>query len=481
MRQQRTIYFNDARHYYLFAFEPPMALEDAWVPIDEVAGTGVDTFAYGVERGDGLFYPSRVGMMFGSDIQPFEMAAYWRTWHNMQSLIGRDLDPLTVLIDRAHEKNMDFWASLRMAGYGKMDPAHNLAEGGGGLAHEEVRDHLFKVVEELATEYETDGVELDFALPGGAPRILREEDVEQTTPVLTDYVEQLAELVRGQREGAVGVRVLPTEEMNLAQGLDVRTWLERGLVDFVVPMRYGYMILDGDMPIDWLIEAAHEADISVYGVLQPYVADESIGAEQRIWAGPPECRAAGASLLDRGCDGLYAWFMRWPLEDPERSALSELGDRGLMREKDKRYVLARRAKDGDNQYQVALPVEIKADDRQKHSIPFYLADDAQEGRVSQVLLRIKIVDLVSEDHLEIALNGKSLQAEICRREYGWNVAPYQSMWLVFDLQKVRPRQGDNRLELALVKRPDDLISALKVEEVEVVVKYHPLPTGLHRS
>ena len=26
-------------------------------------------------------------MMFGADIQPFEQAAYWRTWHNMQSLI----------------------------------------------------------------------------------------------------------------------------------------------------------------------------------------------------------------------------------------------------------------------------------------------------------------------------------------------------------------------------------------------------------
>ena len=96
-----------------------------------------------------------------------------------------------------------------------------------------------QVVEELATEYETDGVELDFALPGGAPRILREEDVEATTPILTDYVEQLAERVRGQRSGVVGARVLPTEEMNLAQGLDVRTWLERGLVDFLVPIRYG--------------------------------------------------------------------------------------------------------------------------------------------------------------------------------------------------------------------------------------------------
>ena len=37
-RQPRTLYFNDARHYYLFAFEPPMRLEDAWRPIDEVAG-----------------------------------------------------------------------------------------------------------------------------------------------------------------------------------------------------------------------------------------------------------------------------------------------------------------------------------------------------------------------------------------------------------------------------------------------------------
>ena len=75
MRKQRTIYFNDARHYYLFVFEPPMDLEDARRPIDEVAGTSVDTFSYGVERGDGLFYPSKASMRFGEDIRPFEQAA----------------------------------------------------------------------------------------------------------------------------------------------------------------------------------------------------------------------------------------------------------------------------------------------------------------------------------------------------------------------------------------------------------------------
>ena len=38
-----------------------MTLQDAWRPIDEAAGTSVDTFAYGVERGDGLFYPLQGG------------------------------------------------------------------------------------------------------------------------------------------------------------------------------------------------------------------------------------------------------------------------------------------------------------------------------------------------------------------------------------------------------------------------------------
>ena len=115
---------------------------------------------------------------------------------------------------------------------------------------------------------------------------------------------------------------------------------------------------------------------------------------------------------------------------------------------------------------MALPVEIAADDRAQHTIPFYLADDAQEGRVSQVLLRIRIVDLVSDDRLEIALNGQSLQGEICRREFGYKVVPYQGMWLIFDLQQVRPQQGANRLEIALVGRPDDLVSPLRVTDVE---------------
>ena len=484
MRQKRTIYFNDARHYYLFVFEPPMTLEDAWVPIDEVAGTAVDTFIYGVERGDGLFYPSRIGMRFGQDIQPFQLAAYWRVWHNMQSLIDRGLDPLQVLIDRAHDKNMDFIASLRMAPHGGMDPAHRLENNGGGLAHAEVRDHQYAVLEELITEYPTQGVELDFALPGGGSRVLRPEDVAATTPVLTDYVEKISAMVRKRpgEPGQIGVRVLPTEEMNRAQGLDVRTWLERGLVDFAVPLRYGYMILDPNMPIDWLIEAAHAADTAVYAMLQPYVCDEQTGAPQRVCPTSEQMRAAVANYQARGVDGLYTWFLRWPLGDTERRMLTELGDPDLVKEKDKHYVLARNVQTGEGtHYQTHLPIEIPASDtKTHHAIPFYIADDleATRNRIRQLQLKINITDLVSADRLTILLNGRSLEREICRRDYGSQVAPYIGQWLEFHLKDVLPRKGENLLEVVLEKRAEGLTSPLRIEHVELIVEYGSYPSRL---
>ena len=53
MRKRRTMYHNDARHNYLWLFEPPISMDQAWTPVDEVAGTAVDTLSYCVARGDG--------------------------------------------------------------------------------------------------------------------------------------------------------------------------------------------------------------------------------------------------------------------------------------------------------------------------------------------------------------------------------------------------------------------------------------------
>ena len=488
MTRRRTIYFNDARHSYLFVFEPPMTLEDAWRPVDEAAGTAVDTFAYGVERNDGLFYPSKVGQQFkyGEHHSQFMQAAYWRVWNNMQSLIDRGLDPLTVLIDRAHEKGMDFFASMRLGAYGGMDPAHNTRTGGRGYMHPEVRDHVFAVLEELATQYATEGVELDFAAPpGGCPFCFRPEDVKEGTAVMTDWVRRVSGMVKSRpgEVGQVGARVYPTEASNLRQGLDVRAWLREGLVDYVAPMVYGFNIVDSNMPIDWLVEAAHEADASIYPFVGPYSRSEGRRFHVREGATPAMMRAAAANNWQRGADGMYTWGMRWPLGDSERRILSELGDPDLAKEGDKHYIVSR-AVDGTEAvgYKTPpLPIDIASSDTgTRHQIPFYISDDVQgdASRVRRVLLRINIRDLVSADRLTVLLNGESLSQETCLRQTGEPIAPYMGQWLEFHLENVRPRQGENLLEVSLDRRADGLMSPLQVEDVEVIVEYGPYPSGL---
>jgi len=486
MRKKRIIYYNDARHYYLFVFEPPMRLQDAWVPVDEVAGTAVNTFLYGVARGDGLFYPSKVGGRFGADREEFELSAYWRVWNNMQSLIDRDLDPLTVLVDRAHDKGMDFIASLRMAEYESMDAAHRRDNGGGVLAHEEVRDHHYRVLEELTADYEVDAVEMDLAMPGGSP-VIPLDRAEATLPAMTEYVEKVAGMVHGHGK-QVGARVLPTEQLNRAQGMDVAAWLEQGLVDFVVPMRYAYQVLDPDMPFDWLVEAAHRSDASVYPSLQAYSDHKQIqrGAE-RLWATPEQMRAAVANCYDRGADGVLSWFLQWPLGDAERRILSELGDADIIAEQDKCYVLARDAADSDPlHYKTNLPVVIATDDAETHHpILFYIADDTEERkeRIRRILLRIRVYELVSADQLEFILNGRSLSDQSCTRDIyrgidGTVINAYSGQWLEYHLHPdAWPRKGKNLLEAVLHGRADRLTGCLEIDQVHVVVEYGPYPSS----
>ena len=485
MRNRRTIYHNDARHYYLWLYDPPMRMKDAWRPIDEVAGTAVDTFSYCVARGDGLFYPSKAGLMFGSDKQPFTNAIAWHAWHAMHSLMDRGLDPLRVLIDRAHDTGMTFWADLRLATYGGIDTSLEISNGGRYLAESEVRDHLGSIARELVLDYPSDGIELDFAIAKGSrPSYLRPSDVERYTPIVTQWIADLADVVRNRNGGGtIGARVFPVEKLNLQQGLDVRTWLAEGIVDFVVPMMYEYNRLDPNMPMDWLIELAHEHDVSVYGMLQPTVPDQemSLSSDNRIYPTIEQLRAAAASFWDRGVDGLYTWFMRWPHGDTERSFLSEMGSPDLIDEKDKTYIVLRRSQESDNpSYGAPLPMAVpEANPNDLHEIPLYVADDiAGSDRVSSATLIIKIMNLIMGDKVTILLNGHSLAGESVTRDFAHNtphVAP-RGLSLQFRLRDVLPSKGWNTLQISLDERPDLMAGGITVDQVELRVKYSPYPS-----
>ena len=495
MGKKRTIYFNDARHYYLFVFEPPMTMEDAWLPVDEVSGTGIDTFVYGASRVDGLFYPSKAGTQFkhgehGVDSPGFKQNAYWRLWHNMKSLEDRGLDVLQVLIDRAHEKGMDFFSSLRLSEYTTMDPAYRTRDGGGGWAHKEVRDYQLNVLREMAVDYNTEGIELDFAAgPGGSPPMFPDSDTAQKNMSnMTEWVASVGEMVHGRTgsPGEVGARVYPTEKMNLESGFDVKQWLKDGSVDFVVPMLYGHMLIDTGSDISWLVNAANESSASVYAILQPHYTDDNSGRRSgRGHATTEMLRAAATAYLDQGADGTYAWFLPWPVKESGRSILSEMADRDRMVEGDKHYVASRATEISKRVgLETDLPIEIEATDvGTQYEVRLYVSDDIVEksDRIQQVTLRLFINDVVSEDKFTFTLNGSSLADESVRRYSDEDRAPYWGQWLEFDLKQVHPQKGWNTLTVVLDGRPTDLISSVVVEDVELIIKYGHYPAKLDYS
>ena len=454
-RRGRTMYFNDARHYYLYAFEPPMTMEDAWRPIDELAGTAIDTFIYGVETGGELFSDTRVGKRFSADGPPFDSPIRWRAYYNMQSLIDQGLDPLQVLIDRSHQRGLDFITSLRMGG-GPRPAEYRIAVAGSATAgrgpreqcqdfgRREVRDVRFAWLEELAG-YPVEGIELDFAF---TPYYFKPGEVRLNTPVMTDYVRRISDMVRSKGSNRiVGARVFPNLQMNLAFGLDVATWLKDKLVDYVAPMYYGYFLLDADLPVESLAEVAHAAGGEVYGV-----------------------RAAAANFMARGADGLIVapWFY-WPLRDQEKSILTDLGSLQDVREKDKHYVVPRRQDDvAALGYDHPLPLPLPgADPKTSHHIPLFVADDPMSARIGRVRLLIRVDNLVTDDRLEVTLNGVSLSDELMRR----TSHRYEFQWLEFELVQQRPRQGHNKLGVSLMSRPPGLAGGVTIDQVELLIEY----------
>lgn len=473
----RTLYFNDARHFYFYSFDPPMMLKDAWRPIDEVVGTSINTFVYGVESG-GLFNDTKVGLRWGADQRPFTSLATWRTWYNMQSLIERGLDPLQVLIDRAHYWGMEFIISMRIGGtpsksihrigvagatVGGGSPRENYAD----FSHFEVRQQRFAWLEELAG-YPVEGIELDFAF---TPFYFKPDEIRAKTSLMTEYVRSISKMIRSKgKEHIVGARVFPTEQMNLALGLDVHTWLSEKLVNYVSPLFYSYHLLDPHLPFESLVETAHAYGGQVYPVLQPYyLKQEDYGS---YFARPAMIRAAAANYWAKGADGLMAWFLHWPLGDTERSILTDIGDPEIVKEKNKQYVFPPRNEEAAVLgYGQPLPLQLpKADPGFTGEIPFYVAEDLNTDRVERVRLRLKILNLATADRLKVKLNGSDLSGELLRR----TKHRYELQWLEYTLRGLRPRRGHNLLTVALEERPEGLKGGITIDLVELLVEYdHP--------
>ena len=77
MQKPKLIYYNDARHYSFYRYDPPMSLHQLQQPVDEILGTEVDTLVYGLASGQTFLHGSHVGERWGEGIAAHNRGVMW--------------------------------------------------------------------------------------------------------------------------------------------------------------------------------------------------------------------------------------------------------------------------------------------------------------------------------------------------------------------------------------------------------------------
>jgi len=122
----------------------------------------------------------------------------------------------------------------------------------------EVRAHRLQILREMATNYDIDGIELDWTRHG---RHFPAGRQKQFLNVLTDYVHEIRGMLdevarhKGRPRLILGHRVTTTIEECLSVGCDVQTWIKNGDADFLAVM--DFLHYDPNMPVE---EFAHAAE-----------------------------------------------------------------------------------------------------------------------------------------------------------------------------------------------------------------------------
>lgn len=282
-----------------------------------------------------------------------------RTWKRLRE---QGLDPLRVIAERAHELDMELHATWRPGGF-KFRPPNDHWHAGGAydrlphcrcvdregrtaarlsFAYPEVRRAGIDLLVEAA-QYPIDGICIAYnrrlplveyeqplldAFKAETGRDAREVDerdpqwLQFRCKPMTDFMTELrAALDATGKKLAVTVIVMATPEENFFYSLDLKAWIDAGLVDALVPYSSEendtcstFTTWDEPAKIDWLLDLVRGTDVKLAPNLLP----------RRAPATSYLNRAAG--LYRRGVENLFIWDVNHRYGGtPAWSAIRRLG------------------------------------------------------------------------------------------------------------------------------------------------------------
>ena len=370
-RPKRFIYNSDGSNMFIYK-QPPMQPADVYSYVDEVADSQITTFFMCPNYGMPLMYPSKVTEMIGTLLsdeklketyeegaKPEKKKTSARGIANLHGLVEAGHDPVGLVVDRAREKGLEVFITLRLNEIHDVQTAGSLIVSkfwrdhpewrvgkhgdeilplfkdiiGGSPEHEvhpivaswfpgalnfaipEVRAMRLAELRECCERYEIDGIDLDFQR---FPIYFPQDEGHTHVETMIDWVRSVREMTRevGKKRGRllkVSARVLARPQQNLDIGLDPIAWANEGLVDFLVVSHY--LRNDFALPIGEFRRQV-PASFPLYG---------SIEVESKL----DTFRDIARQLWDDGADGilLFNFFTtRENRGEPPFELLDELGD-----------------------------------------------------------------------------------------------------------------------------------------------------------
>ena len=509
MARPRLIYYHDSRHYLMYRFDPPMSLHQLRKPVDDLIGTGVDTLVYGTGMGQTFLYDTEVGIKFGEKATEHNHGlVWWRAAANLESALERGLDPFKIVVDRAHEKGIRVLGSIRIndggapegSNYtigrlkyenpdvmiGEEDPDRPYTATALDFARAEVREERLSVIEEVCDRYGADGVEIDEYV-----RVFfKPSEVQKNIPILTDWMKSVRALLDGigrrqGRELSLAIRVHPSEQACLDIGMDVRTWIREGIVDWVTP--FGDVLIIDPVPhFGWMAEEARKSGVGIYPAMGRDTYDDryhDVTIEMS--------RAVAGNYQAAGADGVYLADLQWPHTNTEYQVMREMVDPDAFARRTKHYPVAPTTARPDPYLPDRdLPARLEQGSTARVIVP--ISDDfesaIEDDELESVSLGIRLVQPHPNDTITFRINGHSLSTDEAKATHFYGgLVPYMPVkvgmpqrinthyWLEFAVPHDIIKQGDNIVEVVMEERWDRFLADRVLQSVELWVHYKDLP------
>jgi hypothetical protein len=345
----RLVFAHNDAHTVHFASRPTTA-EEIRRHIEPYRDSDISRLYWEAGIGDLVFYNSDIGTMPTADgLDDFYrqgdriLAESWRAFRD------KGIDPFEIALDYAHEIGLEFHASYRPAGFRFPAPHEQFNRGAQfyldhpelrgtdrhgnetpriAYSYPETRSFVVSLLKEMAgyavdgisvlynrrpplVEYETPLVEGFKKEHGQDPRRLDPNDprwLSYRCGALTQFHRELRAAVDEAAKGRgldhrleITAVVMSSEEENLVNGMDLRTWISEGLVDTIVP--YASVLNLDSMADSWTdisdLDFFIDITLGTACKLAPNLMPREISSE--------DYRTRAAAIYNAGAENIFLW------------------------------------------------------------------------------------------------------------------------------------------------------------------------------